>query len=163
MKRAIFISTFFIAVFLFFGLKIMQGEKDVLNFNSKIQNSKLTAAPNYGQIELYFVPNKGQVNEKALFYAKTSRYTLWITKEGLVFDSVREFKDKAEEKFPKHQSQSTRFERDVSRLMFLNANKNPEVVPVDRAECRVSYFKGKDPSKWRANIQTSKAVLYKEI
>ncbi len=44
---------------------------------------------NFGKFPLYFIFNKGQVNEKAKFYAKASRYTLWLTKEGLVFDSTR--------------------------------------------------------------------------
>ncbi|MCK4782114.1 MAG: hypothetical protein KAV87_00075, partial [Desulfobacteraceae bacterium] len=43
----------------------------------------------YGKIPLYFIPNKGQVDGNALFYAKTSQYILWMTKEGLVFDSVK--------------------------------------------------------------------------
>jgi len=34
------------------------------------------------------------VNEKAKFYAKTSKYTLWITQEGLVFDSARKIQGK---------------------------------------------------------------------
>ncbi len=34
--------------------------------------------------------HKGQMNEKTLFYAKTPGYTLWITQQGLVFDSSRE-------------------------------------------------------------------------
>ncbi|MDH4197136.1 MAG: SBBP repeat-containing protein [Candidatus Aminicenantes bacterium] len=40
----------------------------------------------YGNIPLYFVPNRGQVNEAARFYARASRYTLWLTAQGLVFD-----------------------------------------------------------------------------
>lgn len=42
------------------------------------------------KIPLYFIVNKGQVNEKAAFYARASRYTLWLTKQGLVFDSMKE-------------------------------------------------------------------------
>jgi hypothetical protein len=34
------------------------------------------------------------VNKKAWFYAKASRYTLWLTKEGLVFDSFKKVKNK---------------------------------------------------------------------
>ena len=37
----------------------------------------------FGKIPLYFITNQGQVNKKAKFYAKASRYTLWMTKEGL--------------------------------------------------------------------------------
>jgi hypothetical protein len=52
---------------------------------------------NFGKFPLYFIFNKGQVNEKAKFYAKASRYTLWLTKEGLVFDSFKKVKVEVEE------------------------------------------------------------------
>ena len=51
----------------------------------------------FGKIPLYFIPNEDQVNENALYYAHTSRYTLWVTKEGLVFDSLM-LKDKQDRK-----------------------------------------------------------------
>jgi hypothetical protein len=35
--------------------------------------------PDFGNLPLHFIPNKGQVDEQARFYAKTSRYTLWMT------------------------------------------------------------------------------------
>ena len=109
-----------------------------------------------GKIPLYFIPNKGQVDETARFYAKTSRYTLWLTKEGLVFDSVHT---------PPfgHPSQEGITERDVCRLIFLDANANPEMLPVEMTGHRVNYFKGNDPAKWQKGILTSKAVLYKNI
>jgi hypothetical protein len=53
--------------------------------------------------------------------------------------------------------------RDVCRLIFLNADKNPVMVPVDKTGHRVNFFKGRDPSKWRAGISTSRAVLYKNL
>jgi hypothetical protein len=141
------------------------------------QNPKAAVKPdvNFGKIPLYFIFNKGQVNEKALFYAKASRYTLWLTGEGLVFDSVRKVKVKAEveETHPVpsfghvHPSQEGnekfKIERDVSRLVFLNANKNPEIIPLDESTLRVNYFIGNDPSKWHCDVPTSKAVLYKNL
>jgi hypothetical protein len=102
----------------------------------------------FGRIPLYFIPNKGQVDGKARFYAKTSRYTLWMTNEGLVFDTP-------------HSTQS--FERDVSRLIFTNANKNPGMVPVELTQHRVNYIIGNDSRQWRTNIRTSRAMLYKKI
>ncbi len=52
---------------------------------------------NFGKFPLYFIFNKGQVNKEAKFYAKASRYTLWLTKEGLVFDSFKKVKVEVEE------------------------------------------------------------------
>jgi len=124
--------------------------------------SRLTLNPNFGKIPLYYIPNKGQVNEKAKFYAKTSRYTLWMTKEGLVFDSVRKFE--ATHPAPAgHPSQEGIIERDVSRLVFLDANKNSVIVPLEITQHKVNYFIGNDPNKWQKGISTSKAVLYKNI
>jgi len=121
----------------------------------------VTKDPDFGKIPLYFIPNQGQVDEEARFYAQTSRYTLWMTKEGLVFDSVREArvvgKDEVEEEG------ETNCERDVSRLTFPGSNKNPVIVPVEITPHRVNYYQGKDSSKWQEGIRTSKAVLYKDV
>jgi hypothetical protein len=99
---------------------------------------------NFGKFPLYFIANNGQVDKRAKFYAKASRYTLWLTRKGLVFDS---FNGK----------------RDVSRLLFLHASKDPEMAALEETRHRVNYFKGNDPSKWRGNIPTSRAVLYKGL
>lgn len=120
--------------------------------------------PGFGDIPLYFIPNKGQVDEKARFYTRTSRYTLWMTKEGLVFDSIR--KAKVEERSTHlltHSPYSPKIERDVSRLVFPDSNRDPGMIPVEVTQHKVNYIKGKDPSKWQRGIRTSKAVLYKEI
>jgi len=126
----------------------------------QLKNEELSPSlklnPDFGKIPLYFVPNQGQVDETALFYAKTSRYTLWLTKEGLVFDRRLSPRDMDE-------PEDVAYERDVSRLVFLNANRNPEVIPKDDTEHKVNYFIGSDESKWQTNIQTSRAVLYKEL
>jgi hypothetical protein len=130
-----------------------------------VQSSTLVKMdPGFGKIPLYFIPNQGQVDEKVRFYAKTPAYTLWMTKEGLVFDSVKkvEVKTEVEEGLPSQEGING-VERDVSRLIFPGANKNHEMVPVDLSQHQVNYLKGKDLSKWQTGIQTSKAVLFKDI
>jgi hypothetical protein len=124
------------------GIKCLHSTVKALDVKS---SAVVKGDPDFGNIPLYFIPNQGQVDEKARFYARTPRYTLWMTKEGLVFDSVR--KD----------------ERDVSRIVFPAAGKNPEIVPVGITQHKVNYYKGKDSSKWQENISTSKAVLYKQL
>jgi hypothetical protein len=32
--------------------------------------------PNYGKIPLYFIPNKGQADARALFYARTTSFSI---------------------------------------------------------------------------------------
>jgi len=116
------------------------------------------------------------MDEKALFCARTTRYNLWITKQGLVFDSIRKVEtthsapsghpSQEESKGLPHSPyspDSPKINRDVSRLLFLKANKNPIITPVEPAQHRVNYFKGNDKSKWHSRIPTSHAVCYKNI
>lgn len=99
-------------------------------------------------IPLYFIPNQGQVHQNVQFYARTSGYTLWLTKQGLIFDSVRKVEGSG---------------RDVSRLVFPGAHKDPALVPLEITGHRVNYFKGKGRSQWNTGIKTAKAVLYKSL
>ena len=99
----------------------------------------------FGGIPLYFIPNKGQVDKAAVFYARTPHYTLWMAAGELVFDSPGSVT------------------RDVCRLVFLDANQHPEIVPLKMSEHRVNYYWGKDRSKWLTDIPTSKVVLYKNL
>ncbi|MGD2085496.1 MAG: GEVED domain-containing protein [Candidatus Aminicenantes bacterium] len=110
----------------------------------------------FGNVPLYFIPNKGQMNGKALFYAKTPGYTLWITQQGLVFDSTRVTGSKD---YPAKEKP----DRDVSHMVFKNASKSPEILSIEPTSYKVNYLKGSDQSHWHTGIPTSKAVLYKEL
>ncbi len=154
------------------GLTRFEQENRIPPIPTQIGNQEASRnpdlSPDFGEIPLYFVPNKGQVDEAALFYAKTSRYTLWLTEEGLVFDSTRRIrKESTESKRLSlrdiNKSEDVRYDRDVSKLVFVNANINPEIIPVDVAEHKLNYFLGNDESKWRTDIQTSRAILYKGL
>ena len=122
----------------------------------------------FDSLPLYFTANQGQVDGKARFYAKAARYTLWLTEGGLVFDS---FKSEhmggptlGKEPFLRTEKRENRkSKRDVSRLIFLNAAKHPQIVAVDETPLKVNYFIGNDPAKWHTAVPTSGAVLYKNI
>jgi hypothetical protein len=52
-------------------------------------NPRKAIAPGFGKISFYFVPNKGQLNDKSKFYSNVSSYKLEMTREGLLFDIIR--------------------------------------------------------------------------
>jgi hypothetical protein len=104
----------------------------------------------FGKVPLYFIVNKGQTDERVSYYARTSKYTLWVTKTGLVFDRQGFTQDSVKK-------------RDVSRFCFLNSNPDPRISPVETTSYRVNYFKGRDRSHWNTRIPTSKAVLYESL
>ncbi len=122
----------------------------------------------FAGVPLYFAANKGQVASPALFYAKASRYTLWLTEEGLVFDS---FKPEGGSSIapggglasPERAANGRTYRRDVSRLVFLDASKHPDVVSVEEAALKVNSYIGNDPAQWHSAIPTSTAVLYRNL
>jgi hypothetical protein len=103
-----------------------------------------------GAAPLYFIANDGQTDAAALFYAHTPSYTIWLTREGLIFDRIEKEKNGGTS-------------RSVTGLAFKNVNKNFEVMASDPSAYRVSYFYGRDESEWKTDIPTSRVVLYKNL
>ena len=121
------------------------------------ETTKAQVQETYGTLPLYFIQNDGQVDEKVRFYEKGSGHGTYFTKEGvyLWLGSGVIARHEAPEQSPIH------FQ--LIKLIPLNANKNPEIIAVDPQEGKVNYFVGSDPGKWKTNIATYKAVIYKEI
>jgi hypothetical protein len=96
----------------------------------------------FGPAPLYFIRNQGQAAPEARFYTKTKDYTLWLTKQGLVFD---------------------RTNGAASGLVFKNVNLDVALSAVDPSDYRISYFYGRDESGWITDVPTSRAVLYANL
>lgn len=126
---------------------------------------KFQADRNFRSFPLYFIANTGQVDKRAEFYARTSRYTLWLTRAGLVFDSTRQVESDLEETHADSggRPRPAAFRRDVSRLVFMDADPNPVLVPEEKLKLRVNYFRGSDRSGWHCNIPTSQGVSYENL
>jgi hypothetical protein len=126
----------------------------------KIQTGKPGIGVNtdrFGKIPLYFIPNQGQFSGEAEFFAKTSGYALWLTKTGLVFDSIRQTR------LDETWHSSAGYEREVTRLQFLNANPAPEIRALKRTDYKVHYFSGNDASGWVTGLKASEAVIYEDL
>ncbi len=115
-----------------------------------VNPSSIAVAPQRIDLPLYFIKNQGQVAPQARYYAQTSRYTLWFTKTGLVFDG----------RIAAAGKQPGTMRRDVSRLEFVGANPSPVLLGSDEQPYRVNYFKGSDRSQWRTGIKSFAAVSY---
>jgi hypothetical protein len=132
----------------------------------------------YGQIPLYFIQNDGQMDGKVAFYEKGAGHTTYFTKDGvyLSLTSSSNGKDPSQKSiaqskpFPSDRKMHPAVPPNVSdhsqelvKLSLLKANPNPKIVAVDPQEGTVNYLIGKDPAKWRTNVPTFGAVLYKEV
>ncbi len=145
----------FPALSLFVGLALMilcaSASGDLASGPGRAPSEPLRLDADCGALPLYFIPNRGQTDAEALYYARTSGTTLWVTKSGLIFDAVRPT------------SEDPDFERRVSRLLFIGANSNAEVRAAEPSAYRVNYLTGNDPSAWRTDIPTSTAVVYGSV
>ena len=86
------------------------------------------------KLPLNFIPHRSKGTEKTVFYAQTSHYTMWTTSEGLVFD--RGGKTEVDEE-------------KTSRLVFLNANRNPGIIPLEITQ--------------QQGTTSAKAILYQDL
>jgi hypothetical protein len=43
----------------------------------------------FGRLPLAFIENQGQVDAQAKFYLRAGGQTLWLTREGIIFDLLR--------------------------------------------------------------------------
>lgn len=115
-----------------------------------------------GSLPLSFIPNRGQFDSGALCAAKTSHYTLWVTENGLIFDSLKAASGDAQGR-AFLSGGGAALARQVTRLRFLNSGKAQRMVVQGETAHRVNYFIGDDPAGWRTNIPTSKAVLLGDL
>jgi hypothetical protein len=128
-----------------------------------VSKGRLKLDQDFGKLPLYFTENKGQVNAKATFYAKTSKYNLWLTKKGLVFDSKRIPVPKNGKRKITNQNPASKIEREVTKLTFAGANPNPKIVPIAKTNYKRNFLIGKNKSKWQTDVPTFQKVVYKNL
>ncbi|MBW1981852.1 MAG: SBBP repeat-containing protein [Deltaproteobacteria bacterium] len=110
----------------------------------------------YGRLPLHFIANQGQVDGRVWFYARRGSSTFFFTREGLVL-SLAEVAPERNEPAGKPDSQ-----RAAVRLTLVGLAPGVQVQAVEPLPGRVNYFIGNDPKKWRSNIPTYRAVVYRE-
>ena len=120
----------------------------------------------YGNLPLYFIENKGQIDPAVRFYVKTSDQTLFFTDEGIVFDLFRW--EKATEKRMEgvekgRQAAGAKKERLVFNLGFENAREGILIEGLDRQDAVINHLAGDDGRKWKTGIPTYKGVVYRGV
>ena len=124
----------------------------------------------YGNIPLYFIKNDGQIDSRVKFYEKGAGHAVYFTDSGVYLSlstdpaapPFKKVKKTAEEN-PETKSKQRNLDFKTIKLSLAEPGGNPEVIAIDEQTARVNYFKGNDPKRWKTNIPTYGAVLYKEI
>ena len=119
-----------------------------------------------------FEANAGQADARVRFISRGAGHTLLLTAEGATLalrtDGGREEGARLAPSL-RAQGESARASRAdapsfrVVGMKFVGANTRAAVSGEGRLAGRVNYFVGRDPSKWRANVETFAAVRYREL
>jgi len=122
--------------------KVCSGaQKTGVGQKSNVKVESLASMP------VHFIKNEGQVNREAIAYAKMKGYTLWVTKNALLFDATSPDKK----------------ERDVVGMKLVGINPDSSVEMSKPLMGKVNYLTGNDPAKWRRGITTFQEIVYKEV
>ncbi len=129
------------------------------------QVDKTQIASKMTGMSIPFIANEGQMDEQVSYYANTFGGTVFVTNQGEIVYSLpkrddQQFDDLSEPLTPSVIETKT---QGVALKETFVGGKTHSVKGEGEAVTRVSYFKGKDRSKWRNNIATYQVVNLGEL
>jgi hypothetical protein len=140
-------------------------------------------ASSLARIPLYFVENRGQVDERVGYYVQGRDKTLYFTSQGLTFvlsgpaptvmlSAAKHLDPSGGEEIPfglpqgrprsARNDTSGTAERWVVKLEFIGAAPDVQPVGEDETSGVVSYFKGR-PDEWVTGLKTYSRVVYRDL
>ena len=133
----------------------------------------------YGKLPLTFVQNRGQLDERVRFQARSPRATVFFTPTEVVFHFVERDKEpNGNEGAPRQvlaraedglagevgsRAEEKPRKALALRVSFVGANPNPVIEGREELPGKVNVFKGNDPDKWLTNIPTYREVVYRDL
>jgi hypothetical protein len=140
----------------------------VTNQSSSSDTQKIKVCQNYGKLPLYFIENKGQVDSRVKFYEKAGGHAIYFTPENIYF-ALRKKENAVKVRHMEMTSPGTSPDTQekaappaVVQLTPLGMQTGVKIEAVEPQEARFNYFIGNDPAKWRTNIPSYRAVVYRE-
>jgi hypothetical protein len=130
---------------------------------------------------LEFTANRGQWPEDVLFRTCSGGATIWITREGVVYQFTRQvprgdvqlpgpWQDGLAALSGAHPAAQDRrghgpdsIEQLLVNATFAGAQAVPEAIGLGEVGHRCNYFLGNDPAQWRTDVANYSAVLIKNL
>jgi len=141
----------------------------VLVLGASFGFSQKMTVPKVSMSSEYFVENKGQWDERALFLSKYGNLNFWITNNGVTYDyfvierDLNEMKPDGITPNKDNYGKITNLFGHVVITEFLGANKSTSVEKLDKKEGIVNFIIGNDESKWRTHIGMFGNVIHKNV
>ena len=115
---------------------------------TKSEKPKIT--PMMAKLHIPFIANKGQTDRNVKYYANTFGGTVFITKEGEIIYSLPVIKEK-------------KIVRGLVLKEEFVGGKINKIKGEGKTITKISYFKGKDVSKWKGSIPTYGIVGFEDL
>lgn len=119
---------------------------------------------------IMFIENVGQFGAGARFQVRGSGGAMYLAEDGIWLTALEQQKENIEQNPKKiadqriQTSQKETPRKGVNlKQSFLGANPHPRLEPFNRLNTRVSYFIGKDQSKWQRNVPVWGGVRYRDL
>jgi hypothetical protein len=112
------------------------------------QVNKAQIQTTFNNLPLYFIENKGQMDEEVAYYVKGADKILFFTSEGITFALSGKNGDKAK--------------RWCLKLDFIDANPDVEPRGKNKKKAVFSYFKGK-PEDWTMGVPSYGKLVYQDL
>ncbi len=119
------------------------------------------------KLQMPFIANNGQVDERILFYAQTFGGTVFVNKDGEIVYSLPESrhgsegtKDREGNQTQNHLMQDA---RGIALKEQLVGGTIDEIKGASKSVATVNFFTGNNPSQWRSNIPTYEVVEMGEV
>jgi pimeloyl-ACP methyl ester carboxylesterase len=116
----------------------------------------------FGQLPLYFVENRGQLDERVAYYIQGSDKTIYFTSAGVTFALTSQTLP-SDDAHDRHSHATTPpYSRWAVKLDFVGANPGARPAGIDQTEAVISYFKGR-PDEWRTGLPTYAGLVYRDL
>ena len=125
-----------------------------------------------GQLPLYFVENRGQVDGSVAYYVQGRDTTVYFTSSGVTFALSGRPEEKGAAPFEYEGVESARQRADsddaalsgrwVVKQDFVGANQDVRPMGQDPTEAVISYFKG-SADQWRVGLPTYGRLVYPDL
>ncbi len=148
MKKSL-ATIFFVCLFLALGVMSLPHLAEASSGKSPGPGLK----PKANRIQLPFIANEGQTDDKVKYYARTFNGSFFVTQNGeLVYSIEKRSKSGSSEK-SEHSIIKETFTGDVKAPSFKGEGEGT----------KISIYKGKDPAKWRRNIPSYEQISMGDI
>jgi len=128
-----------------------------------------------GNLPLYFVENKGQLDNQVKYYTKAKNGTVYFSSDEIVYQFLLNEENKGTgQKSPSQEDMRTptgnaannepsKIREETIRVSFVGANSEARIEARREQEARFSYFRGNDPEKWVTGARSFEQMAYREL